>query len=59
MALTEFHQKPVSLDVNKVCFVCHEQHDIPRCVKNPEKVKALWNGVNARNVEEWTPMLSA
>ena len=47
----------MSLDLNEVCF--DEEHDIPRHVKNQEKVEPLLNGVYVRNEEEWTQMLSA
>ena len=57
MTLAEFQQEPVSLDLNEVCF--DEEHDIPRRMKNQEKVEPLLNGVYVRNEEEWTQMLSA
>ena len=47
MTLVGLQYKPVSLDVNKVCF--EEEQDIPNRLKNQEKAKALLNGVDMGN----------
>ena len=47
IALVGLQYKPVSLDVNKVCF--EEEQDIPNTLKNQEKVKALLNRVDVGN----------
>ena len=56
MALVGLQYKPVSLDVNKVCF--EEEQDIPNTLKNQEKVKALLNGVDVGNEAKYTQLLS-
>ena len=46
----------MSLHVNEICF--DEEQDILSTVKNQEKVKALLNGVDVGNVEQWTQISS-